>query len=58
MEQTFVLSLVTRDKDGVIPQFSNGGLVNSYIKAHTIGHFHHKSYAAVHVSTAQIFDCE
>ncbi|KAK0218544.1 hypothetical protein EDD85DRAFT_942248 [Armillaria nabsnona] len=33
-EQTFVLSLVTRDKDGVIPQFSYGGLVNSYVKVY------------------------
>ncbi len=38
--------------------FRSLGLVNSYVKAHTIGHSHHKLCAAVHVSTIQIFDCE
>ncbi|KAK0442566.1 hypothetical protein EV421DRAFT_2019384 [Armillaria borealis] len=55
-EQTFVQSLVIRDKDGVIPQFSYGGLVNSYVKVHTIGFSHHKLCAAVYVSTTQKFD--
>ncbi len=43
---------------GWFPQFGYGGLVNSYVKVCTIGHSHHKLWAAVHVSTTQNFDCE
>ncbi len=42
-------------RDGVIPQFSFGGLASSYVKVHTICLSHN---TAVRASTIQIFDCE